>query len=110
MLHPAPIQVNYLGYPGTLGGGICDYIITDSYMTPMEAASDYSEAFAYMPHSYQPHGRAGEIGRKPSRSDVGLPDSGFVFCCFVQIDASRLRSLVSLAGGDAGQCALAACH
>jgi predicted O-linked N-acetylglucosamine transferase (SPINDLY family) len=84
MLHPAPIQVNYLGYPGTLGGGICDYIITDSYMTPMEAASDYSEAFAYMPHSYQPHGRAGEIGRKPSRSDVGLPDSGFVFCCFNQ--------------------------
>ena len=60
MLHPAPIQVNYLGYPGTLGSGICDYIITDPYMTPMVAAPGYSEAFAYMPHSYQPHGRMGD--------------------------------------------------
>ncbi len=84
MLHPAPIQVNYLGYPGTLGSGICDYIVTDTYMTPMEAAADYSEAFAYMPHSYQPHGRTGTIGRKPSRSEAGLPDTGFVFCCFNQ--------------------------
>jgi predicted O-linked N-acetylglucosamine transferase (SPINDLY family) len=84
MLHPAPIQVNYLGYPGTLGSGICDYIITDLYVTPMAAAPGYSETFAYMPHSYQPHGRKGAIGRKPARGDVGLPDTGFVFCCFNQ--------------------------
>ena len=84
MLHPAPIQVNYLGYPGTLGSGICDYIITDPYVTPMAAAPGYSEAFAYMPHSYQPHGRMGAIGRKPSRAESGLPDTGFVFCCFNQ--------------------------
>ena len=84
MLRPAPVQVNFLGYPGTLGGGICDYIITDSFVTPMTAASDYSEAFAYMPHSYQPHGRRGAIGRKPARSEAGLPESGFVFCCFNQ--------------------------
>ncbi len=57
MLRPAPVQVNFLGYPGTLGAGICDYIITDPFVTPMAAASDYSESFAYMPHSYQPHGR-----------------------------------------------------
>ena len=84
MLHPAPVQVNFLGYPGTLGGGICDYIITDSFVTPITAASDYSEAFAYMPHSYQPHGRKGAIGRKPTRSEVGLPETGIVFCCFNQ--------------------------
>lgn len=84
MLHPAPIQVNYLGYPGTLGGDICDYIITDRFVTPMAAASDYSEAFAYMPHSYQPHGRKRAIGRKPTRAEVGLPESGVVFCCFNQ--------------------------
>jgi predicted O-linked N-acetylglucosamine transferase (SPINDLY family) len=84
MLHPAPVQVNYLGYPGTLGGNICDYIITDPFMTPMASAADYSEAFAYMPHSYQPHGRTGVIGRKPARSEVGLPETGFVFCCFNQ--------------------------
>ncbi|HUZ90655.1 MAG TPA: UDP-N-acetylglucosamine-peptide N-acetylglucosaminyltransferase [Methylocella sp.] len=84
MLHPAPIQVNYLGYPGTLGSGICDYIITDLYVTPVAAASGYSEAFAYMPHSYQPHGRNGAIGRKPTRAEAGLPEKGFVFCCFNQ--------------------------
>ena len=84
MLRPAPVQVNFLGYPGTLGGGICDYIITDGFVTPMTAASDYSESFAYMPHSYQPHGRRGVIGRKPARSEAGLPELGFVFCCFNQ--------------------------
>ncbi|WP_152428695.1 UDP-N-acetylglucosamine-peptide N-acetylglucosaminyltransferase [Methyloferula stellata] len=84
MLHPAPVQVNYLGYPGTLGGDICDYIITDSYVTPIATAADYSESFAYMPHSYQPHGRTGEIGNKPTRAEVGLPETGFVFCCFNQ--------------------------
>ena len=84
MLRPAPVQVNFLGYPGTLGTGICDYIITDPFMTPMATASDYSETFAYMPHSYQPHGRNGVIGRKPTRTEAGLPDTGFVFCCFNQ--------------------------
>lgn len=84
MLRPAPVQVNYLGYPGTLGGGICDYIITDPFVTPMATAPDYSEAFAYMPHSYQPHGRRGAIGRKPARAEAGLPEIGFVFCCFNQ--------------------------
>lgn len=84
MLHPAPVQVNYLGYPGTLGAGICDYIITDPFMTPMAAAPNYSEAFAYMPHSYQPHGRSCVIGRKPTRGEAGLPETGFVFCCFNQ--------------------------
>ncbi len=84
MLHPAPVQVNYLGYPGTLGGDICDYIITDPYVTPMATAGDYSESFAFMPHSYQPHGRMGLIGPKPSRAASGLPEAGFVFCCFNQ--------------------------
>jgi predicted O-linked N-acetylglucosamine transferase (SPINDLY family) len=84
MLHPAPVQVNYLGYPGTLGSDICDYIITDAFMTPLASASGYSESFAYMPHSYQPHGRKGLIGLKPTRKQVGLPEQGFVFCCFNQ--------------------------
>ncbi|MGC2781493.1 MAG: UDP-N-acetylglucosamine-peptide N-acetylglucosaminyltransferase [Bradyrhizobium sp.] len=83
MLHPAPVQVNFLGYPGTLGGDICDYIITDPFVTPLATAADYSESFAYMPHSYQPHGRAA-LGPPPARADVGLPEAGFVFCCFNQ--------------------------
>jgi predicted O-linked N-acetylglucosamine transferase (SPINDLY family) len=84
MLRPAPVQVNFLGYPGTLGAGICDYIITDPFVTPLAAACDYSESFAYMPHSYQPHGRECAIARKPTRAEVGLPETGFVFCCFNQ--------------------------
>ncbi|HTV31969.1 MAG TPA: UDP-N-acetylglucosamine-peptide N-acetylglucosaminyltransferase [Methylocella sp.] len=84
MLRPAPVQVNYLGYPGTLGVGICDYIITDPFVTPLAGAADYSESFAYMPHSYQPRGRKAIIGSKPSRSVAGLPETGFVFCCFNQ--------------------------
>lgn len=84
MLHPAPVAVNYLGYPGTLGAGICDYIITDPFVTPPATASAYSEAFAYMPHSYQPHGQRSAIGRKPGRIELGLPETGFVFCCFNQ--------------------------
>ncbi|WP_231890692.1 UDP-N-acetylglucosamine-peptide N-acetylglucosaminyltransferase [Methylomonas koyamae] len=81
---PAPVQVNYLGYPGTVGGDFCDYIITDNYVTPPASAGDYSEAFACMPGSYQPHGSDVAIGRSSNRAEQGLPAEGFVFCCFNQ--------------------------
>jgi predicted O-linked N-acetylglucosamine transferase (SPINDLY family) len=81
---PAPIQVNYLGYPGTLGPELCDYIITDAFVTPAASAENYSECFAELPNSYQPRGRGREIGPAPSRASVGLPEAGFVFCCFNQ--------------------------
>lgn len=84
MLRPAPVQVNYLGYPGTLGTGICDYIVTDAFVTPPESAADYSESFAYLPHSYQPRGCATQVGPQPTRAAMGLPAEGFVFCCFNQ--------------------------
>jgi predicted O-linked N-acetylglucosamine transferase (SPINDLY family) len=83
-LRPAPVQVNYLGYPGTLGGEFCDYIVTDRYLTPPETASDYSEVFAYLPHTYQPHGRKSSIGARPTRQEAELPEEGFIFCCFTQ--------------------------
>ena len=83
-LRPAPIQVNYLGYPGTLGPGLCDYIITDSFVTPPSSAGDYSEKFAEMPNSYQPRGRERAVGAAPGRAAAGLPEKGFVFCCFNQ--------------------------
>jgi len=83
-LRPAPIQVNYLGYPGTLGPGLCDYMITDKFCTPAGSAGDYAESFATLPHSYQPHGRHDAIASAPSRAEAGLPQEGFVFCCFNQ--------------------------
>lgn len=81
---PAPIQVSYLGYPGTLGGDFCDYLITDPFLTPLAGAVDYSESLAYLPDSYQPHGRSAPLGERPSRAAAGLPAQGFVFCCFNQ--------------------------
>jgi len=82
--HPAPLQVNFLGYPGTLGGDICDYIITDQFLTPPASSAHYSEAFAYLPDSYQPHGRHASIGKTPTRAEQGLNKDSFVFCCFNQ--------------------------
>lgn len=81
---PAPVQVNYLGYPGTMGGDFCDYIITDNYITPPDSAGDYSEALACLPDSYQPHGCEVAVGKPSSRAKEGLPLEGFVFCCFNQ--------------------------
>lgn len=81
---PAPLQVSFLGYPGTLGGTFCDYLVSDRFITPASAAAGYSEALACMPHSYQPHGRLGEIGPVPTREAVGLPSEGLVLCCFNQ--------------------------
>jgi predicted O-linked N-acetylglucosamine transferase (SPINDLY family) len=82
-LRPAPIQVNYLGYPGTMGADFIDYIITDRFITPPDQEPFFSEKFVYMPDCYQINDRRRKIGEAiPSRAECGLPDSGFVFCCF----------------------------
>jgi predicted O-linked N-acetylglucosamine transferase (SPINDLY family) len=80
----APLQVNYLGYPGTLGGAWCDYLLGDAFVTPLADAADYSEALALMPHSYQPHGRSTTLGAPPARAAQGLPGQGLVLCNFNQ--------------------------
>lgn len=80
---PAPVQINWLGYPATLGSRqLADYLIGDATVTPPEAAGFYAEALALMPHCYQPNDRSRSIGRIPSRSEAGLPASGMIFCCF----------------------------
>lgn len=81
---PAPVQVSFLGYPGTLGGTFSDYLVSDRFITPAGAEADYSEALACLPHSYQPHGRRARAGPAPSRAVAGLPEAGLVFCCFNQ--------------------------
>ena len=82
---PAPIQVHYLGYPGTLGTGLVDYLIGDAQVTPVEHASDYAEALATLPGSYQINDRLRPIADPPSRTLLGLPDDGIVFCNFNQL-------------------------
>jgi predicted O-linked N-acetylglucosamine transferase (SPINDLY family) len=79
----APIQVNYLGYPGTMGAEYMDYIIADKTLIPEQYQSEYTEKIVYLPGSYQVNDSKRRIsGRQFSRQELGLPESGFVFCCF----------------------------
>ena len=79
----APVQVNYLGYPGTMAADYIDYIIADPTLIPLECQEHYSEKVVYLPHSYQPNDRKREIAQKNfTRAELGLPKEGFVYCCF----------------------------
>ena len=79
----ARIQINYLGYPGTLGTDFMDYIIADPIIIPTQFRNFYSEKIIYMPHTYQPTDNSRAISQKKiTRSDLGLPENSFVFCCF----------------------------
>ncbi len=80
---PSPIQVNYLGFPGTLGASYMDYIIADRYVVPEDQKVFYTEKVACLPNCYQANDGNKEIGtHKFSRMECGLPETGFVFCCF----------------------------
>jgi predicted O-linked N-acetylglucosamine transferase (SPINDLY family) len=79
----APIQVNYLGYPGTLGVPYIDYLVADATVIPPESRMHYLEKIVYLPHSYQVNDRQRPIAdRRFSREELGLPRNDFVFCCF----------------------------
>ena len=79
----APIQVSYLGYPGTLGSSWMDYLLADPVVIPPESHSLYSEKVVQLPHCYQVNDAARLIADTAwRRADAGLPESGFVFCCF----------------------------
>jgi predicted O-linked N-acetylglucosamine transferase (SPINDLY family) len=80
---PAPIQVNYLGFPATLGATYSDYIIADQWVIPPDDRKFYTEKVVYLPECYQANDREKTISsREFSRAECGLPQSGFVFCCF----------------------------
>ncbi len=83
MRRPAPLQVNYLGYPGTMASSFIDYIIADHTVIPDENRIYYSEKVAYLPNSYLPYDRQRQLAENPpSRSEEGLPETGFVFASF----------------------------
>ncbi len=81
-LRPAPIQVNFLGYPGTMGAGFIDYVIADAVVAPPELEPFFDETIVRLPHCYQPNDR-----RRPlpdadlTRERCGLPSEGVVLCC-----------------------------
>jgi predicted O-linked N-acetylglucosamine transferase (SPINDLY family) len=79
----APLQVHYLGYPGTMGANYIDYLVADSIVIPFGREGDYSEKILRLPHSYQANDSRRRISEKHfSRHEEGLPEPGFVFCCF----------------------------
>ena len=79
---PAPILVNWLGYPGTMGSDYHHYIIGDPWIIPPEMELYYSEAVRRIP-CYQPNDRRRKVEEtNPTRTEAGLPEDGFVFCCF----------------------------
>jgi predicted O-linked N-acetylglucosamine transferase (SPINDLY family) len=82
-MRPAPTQVNYLGYPGTMGAEYIDYLIADSTLIPEDQQQHYVEKIIYLPDSYQVNDSNRSIaGNIITRAECGLPEVGFVFCCF----------------------------
>ena len=102
----APIQVSFLGYPGTTGSRLIDYIIADATVLPLDQQPFYDERIVHLPDTYQPNDRQRIIATpSPNRIDVGLPAQGFVYCCFNNIYkitpeffASAMRILSAVPG------------
>ena len=82
-LRAAPIQIGFLGYPGTLGAEFMDYLIADGTVVPRAQRAHYAEKIAYLPGSFLPFDSSYAIAdRTFAREELGLPPGGFVFCCF----------------------------
>lgn len=81
---PAPITVQWLGFPGTLGAPWVDYVVADSVTAPRGSEGDFVEKLLRLPHTYQPSDNKREIGAKVTRAEAGLPEDTFVFCSFNQ--------------------------
>ncbi len=80
---PAPLQVNYLGYPGSSGASFFDYLIADRFIIPEDQEKFYSERVVCLPDCYQPNDTKRKISEAmPTREAYGLPEQGIVFCCF----------------------------
>lgn len=82
-LRPSPVQVNYLGFPGTMGAPYMDYLIADEHVIPVSSQSHYTEKIVYLPGCYQPNDTQRPISNRIfTREELGLPAQGFVYCCF----------------------------
>jgi predicted O-linked N-acetylglucosamine transferase (SPINDLY family) len=80
---PAPVQVTYLGFPGPMGANFIDYVLADPLVLPLEQQPFYPEKIVHLPDCYQVNDGRREIAlTTPSRQNMGLPERGFVFCCF----------------------------
>ncbi len=79
---PAPVIVEWLGYPATTGDACVDWVLADATTLPASAETGWTERVWRLPHSYQPNDRQRPVAAIPTRLEAGLPEHGFVFCCF----------------------------
>jgi protein O-GlcNAc transferase len=80
---PCPVQASYLGYPGTTGADFMDYVLADRIVAPLGDQPFFTEKLVHLSHSYQVNDSTRAIPEKtPTRAEAGLPEAGFVFCCF----------------------------
>lgn len=79
---PAPVQLSYLGYPGTLGAPYIDYLLADTCVIPPQQRQHYSESIVWLPECFQANDDARALPAAATRAEAGLPDTGFVFCSF----------------------------
>ena len=112
-LRPAPVQVNFLGYPGTMGAPFVDYVIADRVIIPEENRGYYTEQVVWLPHTYMPASRRNSSAVAQSRRDCGLPDDSFVFAslnyiykCSPEIFAIWMRLLRAVKGSATFSCEL----
>ncbi|KAL6345170.1 hypothetical protein AAG906_013654 [Vitis piasezkii] len=90
-MQPAPIQVSYMGFPGTTGASYIDYLVTDEFVSPLCYAHIYSEKLVHLPHCYfvndykQKNRDVLDPNCQHKRSDYGLPEDKFIFACFNQL-------------------------
>lgn len=81
---PAPIQVNYLAFCGTMGAGYIDYVIVDDFVVPPDQQEYFTERLVYLPDTYLPNSARPLSDAAPARTVCGLPENAFVFFCFNQ--------------------------
>ena len=105
-LRPAPVQVSYLGYPGTLGTDAVDFVLVDRQVVPADEQRYFTEQLVHLPDCYQVNDRRRPIApRIPARAECGLPETAFVFCCFnsaYKITAPMFDIWMRLLGGVPG--------
>ena len=79
---PAPLQMTYLGFPGSTALPSIDYVIADKFVLPPELTPFFTEKPLYLPNSFQINDRQRAIGPRPSKASCGLPENAFIFCSF----------------------------
>lgn len=90
-MQPAPIQISYMGFPGTTGASYIHYLVTDEFVSPSCFSHIYSEKLVHLPHCYfvndykQKNRDVLDLKCQPKRSDYGLPEDKFIFACFNQL-------------------------